>query len=125
MIDPVEPGNVHGGFRIRLEARPTPGRYCGCTGAVHFLSAGEFESRFEAFLARREGSAQLEATDENRLEFFRWNAKGDVGLRYSVSTYVFEDDPPEARLIAISGAFKIDGERVEAMAAQLLELLHP
>jgi len=120
----AEPKNPQSAYVFRVEVGRSGGKFCGENEQVHFLKVSEFKAAFETFLRVREGSVVLNATEDCRLEFFRWNAKGDVGVRYTVGKLVYEGDPLEVSTIAVSGKFKLHGEFVNQMAAQLLELLN-
>ncbi len=88
------------------------------------MKVAEFKPAFEKFLRVREGSVVLDATEDCRFEFFRWNAKGDVGLRYTIGKYIYEGEPLQPCSVTVSGRFKLHGEFVNQMADQLLELLN-
>lgn len=111
----VNAKDPYAGYVLRVEVRKLDDSFSGVNT--------EFKPAFENFLRTREGSVALDATEDSRLEFFRWNAKGDVGIRYTVSKYIYEGDPLEVFPVAVSGTFKLDGEFVNEMASQLLKLL--
>jgi hypothetical protein len=112
-------GGVHAPYKLRVQG----GGFIGESDRVHFLNIEGFRARIEAFLKKREGSVTLRASEDCELEFFRWNTKGDVGVRYVIGTQFMEGEVTEYSKIAVSGRFKLHGEFAERMAAQLLEAL--
>lgn len=115
-------GGLHAPYKVRVEC--DPGGFVGENDSVHFLDIGGFKAGLEAFLRTRQGSATLRSSDDSRLEFFRWNNKGDVGVRYVIGRQFMEGDATEYSNIAVSGQFKLPGEYAEQMAAQLLKVLN-
>lgn len=113
-------GGAHAPYKLRVESG---GGFIGENDQVHFLNIEGFRTQMEAFLKKREGSVTLRASDDCELEFFRWNTKGDVGVRYAIGTQFMEGETAEYSKIAVSGRFKLHGEFAEGMAAQLLEAL--
>ena len=123
-ISQAKRGGVHAPYKLRVEGRGPAAGISGENDSVHFLSVEKFKPAFETFLQDRQGSVILEATDDCRLEFFRWNTKGDIGVRYVIGRPFIEDEPGEPSSIAVSGEFKLHGEFVNEMAARLLEVLN-
>jgi len=123
-ICPANPKDPHSAYTLRVEVQRSVGNFVGENDSVHFAKIAEFKSAFEKFLRTRDGSVVLDATEDCRFEFFRWNAKGDVGLRYTIGKYLYEGEPPQPCPVTISGRFMLHGEFVNQMADQLLELLN-
>lgn len=123
-IRKANPRDPHSAYILRIEIQPSVGNFIGENESVHFVKIAEFKSAFETFLRVREGSVTLDATEDCRFEFFRWNAKGDVGLRYTIGKYIYEGEPPQPCPVTLSGRFKLHGEFVNQMAERLLELLN-
>ena len=119
-ISQAKGGGVHAPYKLRVESDSS---FIGENDKVHFSDIDGFRAQMEAFLKKREGSITLRASDDCELEFFRWNAKGDVGVRYFVGKRFMEGDAMEYSKTAVSGKFMLHGEFVERMAAQLLEAL--
>ena len=118
-ISQAKGGGVHAPYKLRVQC----GGFIGESDKVHFLNIEGFRARMEAFLKKREGSVTLRASDDCELEFFRWNTKGDVGVRYVIGTQFMEGEAMEYSKIAVSGRFRLHAEFAERMAAQLLEAL--
>jgi hypothetical protein len=119
-ISQAKGGGVHAPYKLRVQSGSG---FIGENDTVHFLNIEGFRAQMEAFLKKREGSVTLRASDDCELEFFRWNTKGDVGVRYVIGTQFMEGEATEYSKIAVSGRFKLHGEFAERMAAQLLEAL--
>ncbi len=119
----AEEGDAHAPYELRAESRDSVGAFAGENRSVHFLNADAFRAALAAFLERREGSAILRGTGDCELEFFRWNAKGDVGVRFAIGTQFLEGEAGRYSRIAISGNFQLPGEFAEEMAAGLSQLL--
>jgi hypothetical protein len=122
-IDRVDPENPYGGFFLQAEIVLSNGCFRGVNDSVHFSAISAFKSKFEQFLRSREGSVVLDATEDCNIEFYRWNAKGDIGVRFTVSKNLYDRDPTQACPVVLSGSFKLEGEYVNLMATQLLQLL--
>jgi hypothetical protein len=119
-ISQAKGGGLHAPYKLRVQSG---GGFIGENDKVHFLDIEGFRARFEAFLKKREGSATLRGSDDCELEFFRWNTKGDVGVRYIIGTQFMEGEAMEYSKVALSGRFKLHGEFAERAAAQLMEAL--
>ena len=122
-ISQAQTGGVHAPYKLSVKSNPAEGAFAGENDSVHFLDVDEFKAALKTFLADRVRSVTLRATDDCELEFFRWNAKGDVGLRYVIGTRFMEGEVAEFARIAVSGRFKLHGEFVEQTAAELLRVL--
>ena len=120
-ISQAKGGGVHAPYELRVQSRDG---FIGVNDSVHFLNIEDFRAAMEAFLKKREGSVTLRASDDCEFEFFRWNTKGDIGVRYVIGTQFMEGEPTEYSNIAVSGKFKLHGEFAERMAAHLLETLN-
>lgn len=121
-ISQAELGGVHAPYTVRIES--AVGGFVGQNDSVHFMDIDEFNAAMKAFLKTRQGSVTLRASDDCEFEFFRWNTKGDVGVRYVIGTQFMEGEATEYSSIALSGTFRLPGEFAEQMAAQLLETLN-
>lgn len=119
-ISRAKGGGAHAPYKLRVQSGSG---FLAENDAVHFLDIEDFRTRLETFLKNRQGSVTLHAGNDCELEFFRWNAKGDVGVRYIIGTQFMEGEAAEYSKIALSGRFRLHGEFAEGMAAQLLEVL--
>jgi hypothetical protein len=86
--------------------------FSGQNDGVHFSALDQFLKQFANFIETREGSAILKMTEDCCLEFFRWNARGDVGLRARVSNLGFSTDSHRNSRNTLEIEFKIDSEYV-------------
>jgi hypothetical protein len=109
---------------MRVEGHDSVGRFAGENNSVHFFNIDDFKTALEAFLKARQGSATLRAPDDCELEFFRWNTKGDIGVRFAIGTRFTEGEATDYSKLVASGAFKLQSELAEQAAAQLLEALN-
>jgi hypothetical protein len=123
-ISQAKRGGVHAPYKLRVESQGAIGGFSGENDSVHFLNIGEFKAAFETFLQVRQDSVTLRATDDCQLQFFRWNTKGDIGVRYVIGRQFIEGEAPDRSSIALSGKFQLHGEYVYQTAAQLLDVLN-
>lgn len=123
-VSQAKRGGVHAAYQLRVEGQDSVGRFSGENNSVHFLNVDQFKTALEAFLKARQGSATLRAPDDCELEFFRWNTKGDIGVRFAIGTQFMEGEATEYSKLVASGRFKLQGEFAEQMAAHLLEVLN-
>jgi hypothetical protein len=123
-IEQAKRGGSHAPYQLRMEGRDSVGRFLGENNSVHFLNVDEFTTALQTFLKARQGSATLRAPDDCELEFFRWNTKGDIGVRFAIATRFIDDEASEYSKLVASGRFKLHGQYAEQMAAQLLDVLN-
>ena len=123
-ISQAKRGGSHAPYQLRAAGQDSVGRFSGENNSVHFLNVDEFKTALEAFLKARQGSATLRAPHDCELEFFRWNTKGDIGVRFAIGTQFMEGEAGHYSKLVASGKFKLHGEFAEQMAAQLLEVLN-
>ena len=123
-ISRAKRGSVHAPYHLRVEGQDSAGRFAGENNSVHFLNVDEFKTALEAFLEARQGSATLRAPDDCELELFRWNTKGDIGVRFAIGTQFMEGEATEYSKLVASGRFKLQGEFAEQLAAELLGVLN-
>ena len=98
------------GYWIALKIRTTDGEFSGANGCIHFSDFGTFVSRFSELLRTKTGDAVLDMTEGCRLEFFRWNQRGDVGLKAVISQSSVGYDPVRTTPVSVTGSFKLDSE---------------
>ena len=117
-----EEANPHSDCTVRAEIQTAFGNFSGENTAVHFSAFDIFRKRFHEFLETRQGEVVLEMTEDTSLTFFRWNAKGDVGVRFTLSRYAYLGEPMKTCPIALRGEFPIDGEYLNRLPAELSQL---
>jgi hypothetical protein len=123
-ISQAKRGGAHSPYQLRAEGQDSVGRFSGENNSVHFLNVDEFKTALQAFLKTRQSSATLRAPHDCELEFFRWNTKGDIGVRFAIGTHFMEGEAADYSKLVASGKFRLHGEFAEQMAAQLLEVLN-
>ena len=107
--DPEDPYSDH---TIRVNVKDERNPFSGQNDGVHFSAFDSFLRRFSEFVKSREGVVVLEMTEGCRLEFFRWNARGDVGVRAHVTKYIYSADGGRTHRRRLEVEFKVDGEFV-------------
>lgn len=70
-------------FRAVVKNERTP--FSGQTEGIYFSAFDSFLGQFAEFIKIRKGMVALEMIEGCRLEFFEWNAKGDVGVRAKIT----------------------------------------
>ena len=123
-ISQAERRGSHAPYQLRVDGHDSVGKFFGENNSVHFMNVDEFKATFEAFLKARQGSATLRAPNDCELEFFRWGAKGDIGVRFAIATQFMEGEACDYSKLVASGRFKLQGEFAEQAAAKLMELLN-
>ena len=123
-ISQAKRGGLHAPYQMRVESQDSVGRFAGENNSVHFLNVDEFKAALEAFLKAHQGSATLRAPDGCELEFFRWNTRGDIGVRFAIGTRFMEGEAADYSKLVASGTFKLQSGFAEQAAAQLLEALN-
>ena len=107
-----DPGDPYSDYTFRVTVKDDRNPFSGQNDGVHFSAFDSFLKRFADFIRNREGVAVLEMTEDCRLEFFRWNARGDVGVRAQVTKYGFSTDSERSNRLHLEVEFKVDGEFV-------------
>src|ERR1051325_1507854 len=87
-----DPDDRYSDYTFRVVVNDDLNPFSGRNDNVHFSAFGSFLRQFAVFIKSREGVATLEMTEDCKLEFFRWNARGDVGVRARVTKYGFSTD---------------------------------
>jgi len=99
------------GYRLRAIVEDGPNSFSGHNSGVHFSALDQFLKEFAAFIETREGRAILKMTEDCCFEFFKWNARGDVGVKSRI-TKVRSDTDGHWRRNMLQIEFKIDSEYV-------------
>lgn len=107
-----DPEDPYSGYTIRVVVKDDFNPFLGQNDGVHFSGFNSFLRRFAEFIKNREGVATLEMTEDCKLEFFRWNAKGDVGVRAHITKYIFGTDSERLNRRQLAVEFKVNGEYV-------------
>ena len=116
---------AHSDCTIRVAMQTMFGNFTGENTAVHLPGFDTFLEQFADFLKTRQGEVHLRMTEDNAVTFFRWNAKGDVGLRFTLSRYTYVGDPSRTCPIVLRGEFPLDGEFLTQLRSDLATLVEP
>ena len=114
--------DVDSDFTIRAEIQTTFGNFSGENTAVHLSNVDTFLKQFDGFLKTRQGEVVLHMTEDNAVTFFRWNAKGDVGVRFTLSRYTYIGDPAKTCPVVLRGEFPLDGEYLTQFRSDVAKL---
>lgn len=106
-----DPDDYCFGYRLTAVVEDGPNSFSGYNDGVHFSALDQFLKQFAEFIETREGSAILKMTEDCALEFFRWNARGDVGVKSRI-TKARSDTDGRWRRNTLEIEFKIDSEYV-------------
>jgi hypothetical protein len=106
--DPHEP---YFGYRFTAIVEDGLNSFSGQNDGVLFSELDRFLKEFASFIETREASAILEMTEDCCLEFFRWNMRGDVGVKVRI-TKIRSDADGHWRRNTLAIEFKIDSEFV-------------
>jgi len=112
-------GDPYTPYTIRIEARTTFASFSGENTSIHFSTFPAFMDRLKRFLETRNGEARLDLTEDGELTFFRWNSKGDVGIRFKICRYAIFQDPMKTHPLILTGTFPLNGEHLNQMYAEL------
>ena len=107
-----DPDDPYSGYWIGLTVKTVDGLYTGANGCVHFSGLDDFLRLFTDFVRTRQGTVTLELTEGCRLQFFRWNNKGEVGVNVAVSKYSVGYDPMRTTPVTVTGTLKLDTEYI-------------
>ena len=107
-----DPDDPYSDYAIRVVVKDEVSPFSGQNDGVHFSALDSFLRRFAEFIKSRQGVAVLEMTEGCKLEFFRWNARGDVGVRAQITKYRFSTDSGRMPSNRLEVEFKVDGEFV-------------
>jgi hypothetical protein len=107
-----DPDDPYSDYTFRVVVKDDRNPFSGQNDGVQFSAFDSFLRQFAEFIKSREGVVALEMTEDCRLEFFRWNARGDVGVRAKVTKYGFSTDSKRENRFRLEVEFKVDGEFV-------------
>ena len=107
---------------IRAEIKTAFGSFSGENTAIHLSGFDTFLNQFDDFLKTRKGEVVLRMTEDNSVTFFRWNAKGDVGVRFTLSRYTYVGDPAKTCPLVLQGEFPLDGEYLTQLRSDFATL---
>ena len=107
-----DPADPYSDYALRVTVKDDFNPFSGRNDGVHFSAFDTFLARYAEFLKSREGVVALEMTEGCRLEFFRWNARGDVGVKVLVTKYRYSTDSGPSHGSRLEVEFKVDGEFV-------------
>ena len=114
--------DIHSDCTIRAVIQTSFGDFAGENTAVHFSGLDSFLEKLGDFLKTRRGEVVLQMTEDNALTFFRWNAKGDVGVRFTLSRYTYVGDPAKTCPVVLRGEFPLDGEHLSQLGSEFAKL---
>jgi hypothetical protein len=112
---PNDPDDDYSGYTFRAVVKNEFNPFSGQNDGVHFSAFDLFLKRLAEFIQTREGGALVEMTEDCRLEFFRWNAKGDVGIRAQITKYEFSTNSTRKPKTSLIVEFQVDGEFVNQL----------
>ena len=115
--------DVHSDLTVRAAIPTTFGNFSGENTAVHFSGFEVFLAHFDDFLKTRRGEVLLKMTEDNAVTFFRWNAKGDVGARFTLSRYTYIGDPARTCPVVLRGEFPLDSEYLAQLRSEFANLV--
>jgi hypothetical protein len=107
-----DPDDPYSDYTLRAAVKDERNPLSGQNDGVHFSAFDLFLERLSEFIKSRSGVAVLEMTEDCRLEFFRWNARGDAGVSARITKYRFSADSERTVKNTLEVEFKIDGEFV-------------
>ena len=115
----------HSDLTIRAEIQTAFGNFSGENAAVHISGFDTFLKKFDDFLKTRQGEIVLQMTEDNAVTFFRWNAKGDVGMRFTLCRYTYVGDPAKTCPVVLRGEFPLAGEFLTQLRSDFAKLVEP
>lgn len=116
------PDDVHSDCSVRAEIATRFGNFSGQNTAVHLSGFNTFLEQFDEFLKTRRGEVVLQMTEDNALTFFRWNGKGDVGVRFTLCRYTYIGEPAKTSPLVFKGEFPLDGEYLTQLRSDFRSL---
>lgn len=118
-------GDDYSDFTVRAEIQTAFGRFTGENTAVRFSAFDTFLKQFDDFLRTRQGEVILTMTEDNALTFFRWNAKGDVGVRFQLCRFTYVGDPAKTCPVLLRGEFPLSGEYLTQLRSDFAKHVEP
>jgi hypothetical protein len=115
-----DPEYLYSGYTLRAVVKNERNPFSGQNEGIHFSAFDSFLRQFAEFIKIRKGMITLEMTEECRLDFFEWHAKGDVGVRAQITKYCFSSDRMTKTSLALE--FKLDSEFVNQIYEDFTKL---
>jgi hypothetical protein len=110
--DPDDPNST---YTLQVDVKDDHDPFHGRNSRISFNEFDLFLNRLEEFIRQREGVVVLEMTEECKLEFFRWDALGNVGMKAWITKPRFDRYGYRMNKSTLEVRFQIDGEFVNQM----------
>ena len=107
--------DIHGSYTIRVDVKDDHDHFHGRNSGVLLNEFDQFLKQLKEFIQKREGVVVLEMTDECKLEFFRWDSLGNVGMKVWITKHRFDRYGYQRNNSTLEARFQIDGEFVNQM----------
>jgi hypothetical protein len=120
-ITRVDYTDPYAGFLVTVCVHDREGEFSAFNNRLHF-SDYSWAVLEEFFLSRKE-SVELRCTEDCTIEFYPWNKKRDVGVRYKIGKYLFEEDPDRTASTHLCGSFVLDSEFINSTMKELRQTL--
>ena len=124
-IEQNDPTDFYTNYTVAIKCGRESHLFRATNERIHFDQPDKFIKAFSHFLKTREGEVELQATEESKLTFFRWNLKGDVGIKVQLTRYAYEADEPVDTKLQFTGAFALDSEYLLTLLQDFKQELFP
>lgn len=124
-IEQNDPTDFYTNYTVAVKCGRESHLFTATNERIHFSQPEKFIKEFSHFLETREGEVELQASEESKLTFFRWNRKGDIGVKVQLARYIYEPDAPVDTKLQFTGAFALDSEYLLALLQDFKQELFP
>ena len=121
-IQKYDSKDIYSPFILKVKLTRNNNVFEGSNEKIQFSN---FESSLivlEKFLIKRTGEAIFDMTEDSKIIFFRWNQKGDVGLKVKICKNVLEAESQKYVQWCILGEMKLNSEFLSQMFEEIKAL---
>lgn len=121
-VEKNSPFDLNTDFTVKAKFSDGKNTFYGQNDGVHFPEFAASLKQLENFFVERKEQVVIDMTEGNSLVFFRWNQKGDVGLKVKICKYMYLPDRSKTIEVLISGEMKLNSEYLNSVLADFRSL---
>ncbi len=117
-----DPSDSYSPFSLKAKLTHNNNVFEGANDKVQFSNFELSLVALEKFLIKRNGEVIFDMSEDCKISFFKWNQKGDVGLKVKVCKNVLVAESAKYAQWCILGEMKLNAEFLTQMLDELKAL---
>lgn len=98
------------GYSLSATVSIAGNSFCAQNDCVHITDLPGFINQYKDVLVGEINRAILDMTEGCRIEFVRWNQKGDIAAQFRICKYATLSDPLKTTEIVLSGQLNLNSQ---------------